>query len=152
MRRGHLAATVAAFAAAGISAGCGAKDPSTLHVANARIEAGATDVAPILRFVVDNGLDTDERLTRVTTPGIEAVVTLDGDTDTSQASNPVDLPAGDTARFEAGDRLATISGLRRPLEPGDQLPVTFEFEHGVKITIDAPVVEPGTPGTDEDHR
>lgn len=144
-----ILATTILLAAATVTTGCGTKDPSSLHVANARVEASSGAADPMLRFVVDNRLNAADALVSITTPDADAVTVDDGPTHRGTA---VDISPGEPVRFEAGAHLARLERPARTLDVGDQVEVTFTFESGIQITVQAPVVAAGTPGTDQEHR
>lgn len=142
-----------AVAALSLSAGCGAKDPSSLHVANLRVEQPALGQDPYLRFVVDNRLDVSDSLVSISTPDAASVEI--GRTATSGRSGtdaPVELPQQRSTSFEARGYEAQLTRPGRQLETGDEVQVTFIFGSGLQIRLLAPVVAPGAPGPDEQHR
>ena len=152
MSRIRLLAFGIAVATVSLSVGCGAKDPSTLHIVNLRVEEAAPGDPPDLLFAVHNRLSADDALTSITSPDAEGV-TIDGTGGQvlNGSKTDLELVAQEVTRFEPGAIRIRLDRPRRPLEVGDQVQVIFTFESGVQIRLMAPVIKPGAPGPDPDH-
>lgn len=153
MSRSRLLVCGFALAALGLSSGCGAKDPSSLHITNLRVEEPDPGQPPDLLFAVDNGLSESDSLISIASPDAESVTV--GGTDGQMLGGtgaPVALPAREATRFEPGATYARLNRPRRQLEVGDEVQVTFTFGSGIQIRLRTPVVEPGATGPDAGHR
>lgn len=145
MSRSRLLVCGFALAALGLSSGCGAKDPSSLHITNLRVEEPDPGQPPDLLFAVDNGLSVSDSLISIASPDAESL-TVGG------TGAPVALPAREATRFEPGATYARLNRPRRQLEVGDEVQVTFTVGSVIQIRLRAPVVEPGATGPDAGHR
>lgn len=153
MSRVRLLVCGLALASVAPSTGCGAKDPSSLHIVNLRVEEPAPGASPDLLFAVDNGLSTNESLVSIASPDAASVTVRGADGQTLDGTGAsIAVPAQRPTRFEPGSNRAQLTGPIRQLEAGDEVQVVFSFGSGTQIKLVAPVVERGAAGPDPGHR
>lgn len=58
----------------------------------------------------------------------------------------VDLPAGETVRFEPGGRHVMLVGLRQPLKAGERIALTLRLERAGELKLELPVKAAGAMG------
>lgn len=58
----------------------------------------------------------------------------------------IPVPPGETVRLQPGGLHVMLIGLTRPLERGQQVPVTLRFEHGGEVTVMLEVQAAGARG------
>lgn len=86
----------------------------------------------------------DDALVRVAAEGAERAeihrTVRDGGVMRMERVDSVPIPAGGTVRFEPGGLHIMLLGLRRPLQAGDTILVTFSFRVTGTVTVGAAVV------------
>jgi copper(I)-binding protein len=78
-----------------------------------------------------NGGTSDDTLTGVTAQDYAASVTVTGGT--------VSLPASASVNLTGPQPSVVLTGLKKPLEGGESIPVTLQFEHAGPVTLQVPV-------------
>ena len=63
----------------------------------------------------------------------------------------IDLPAGETVTLEPGGLHVMLIGLKRGLNPGDQVDLTLDLDDGGVVRVQAPVREVQAMGHDHHH-
>ena len=102
--------------------------------------------APMSATIVNDGREAD-RLIRVSSP-IATGALLVGDMTIPGGQS---LTAGQwgfaaiETRFENGDNVIALTGVKQPLRSGRTYPVTFGFERAGDVVLDVPVGTPGIP-------
>lgn len=103
------------------------------------------DVAAV-RLTIRNGTDTDDVLLEASSTVAEASVhrsAIDAEgRSTMKEVERLDIPAGETVRFQPGGLHVMLRGPSPALEIGDKVTVTFRFEKAGARSVDAEVVEP----------
>jgi periplasmic copper chaperone A len=61
------------------------------------------------------------------------------------------LPAGDTVALEPGGLHLMLIGLKRDLNPGDQIDLTLDLDDGGVVRVQVPVLEVSAMGQDHHH-
>lgn len=157
----HRAILAAGVAAALLLASCGRettggtgdrpepRHPATLHLDQARIDWPPNPDVAAIRVDIDNGTDTDDTLLAVSTPAARgATLHRSGTSAEGQASmEPVDelpVPARDIVELAPGGLHVMLTDITEHLDIGNQVEVTFTFEQAGDLTVQVPVVEPGT--------
>lgn len=131
-----------ALGACGVS---GDSAPSvTASDAWARATAPAQTMAAAYVTLRSNGHD---RLVGVSTPigsaGLHESMDHGGMAMMKEATG-FDLPAGKDVALEPGAKHVMITGLTAPLEPGQQFPMTLDFDKAPDLTIAVRVVAAGS--------
>ncbi|MEA3276917.1 MAG: copper chaperone PCu(A)C [Pseudomonadota bacterium] len=97
----------------------------------------------VVFMALANGSGGDHALTGAESPACDAV---EVHTHTSEDGmmkmrrvDRVDLPAGETVRFEPGGLHLMLIGLKQQLVPGQQLDLTLVFEDGSRMPVEVPV-------------
>lgn len=151
-----------ALLAAVVFAGCSSSSDSSadgeLVVADATIDWPANPDLAAVRLTIRNGTDTDDVLVGARSSVAEASVhrsTTDAEgRSTMKEVERLDVPAGETVRFQPGGLHVMLQEPSPPLEVGDTVTVTLTFEQAGDRSVEAEVIEPGT-GADmsdmEDH-
>jgi copper(I)-binding protein len=98
----------------------------------------------VVYLTLKNDGSVDERLISASsdvamTAELHAVNMVDGVMQMRQAVDGIELPAGETVRFEPGGLHIMLIGLTRALEPGDEFSVSLTFEHAAELTVRAEV-------------
>ncbi len=149
-RRWRLRRLCVALAAAAVVVGCASLSDSTvageLTVTDATIDWPANPDVAAVRLTVRNGTDTDDVLQGASSSVAEASVHRSA-TDaegrsTMKEVQRLDIPAGETVRFQPGGLHVMLRGPSPALEIGDKVTVTFRFEKAGARSVDAEVVEP----------
>jgi periplasmic copper chaperone A len=88
---------------------------------------GQTSTVAYMKFKSDIGA----RLVSVTSPLAARVgvheMTMDGNLMRMRAVDALQVPAGGALALEEGHRHLMLEGLKRPLKPGDTVPLTLRF-------------------------
>lgn len=145
-----------AVMAAGCSNGSDEAGSGELTVGEATIDWPANPSVAALRFTIRNDTATDDVLTGASSPrtaeaSIHRSVTDADGRSTMEPVERLDVPAGETVLFEAGDLHVMLEDPSPELEVGDTVTVVLEFEKAGKRTIRAEVVEPGGADSMERH-
>jgi copper(I)-binding protein len=117
----------------------------------ARATAPGQPVAGIYLNIMS---DSDARLTAVETPIAKEAqlhqMRMEGGTMRMRQVEAIDLPAGKTIALEPGDYHVMALGLKRPLKPGEQVPLrlTVVDVKGAKRTITTSVQVKNLDGSD----
>jgi hypothetical protein len=98
----------------------------------------------VVYLTLKNDGSVDERLISASsdvamTAELHTVNMVDGVMQMRQAVDGIELPAGETVRFEPGGLHIMLIGLTRALEPGDEFSVSLTFEHAAELTVRAEV-------------
>lgn len=101
----------------------------SVDVLNAMIVSGSDGAGTLVAALVNNDTEDPDRLTSVSGAGEDASVTVEGGT--------ADIPAdGFVQLLDEGP--VSVTGGR--IQPGRFISLTFAFEQGGSVTLDAPVV------------
>ena len=135
----------------GLLAGCTGSDGSAggdLTVTDATIDWPANPDIAAVRLTISNGTDADDLLTGASSSTGEATIHRSAtDAQGRSTMKPLDqleVPAGKTVVFEAGDLHVMLEDPAPPLEIGDAVTVTLDFERAGSRSVTAEVIEPGT--------
>jgi copper(I)-binding protein len=96
-------------------------------------------------MAVPNPTDTDDRIVAATSDIAERVElhthiqNSDGVMQMVELEDGIPLPAGETVLLERGGLHVMFLGLRQPLNQGDEITVTLEFETAEPLTVTIPV-------------
>jgi copper(I)-binding protein len=96
-------------------------------------------------MAVTNPTDTDDRIVAATSDIAERVElhthiqNSDGVMQMVHLEDGIPLPAGETVLLQRGGLHVMFLGLRQPLNEGDEITVTLEFEHAEPLTVTVPV-------------
>ncbi len=94
---------------------------------------------------ITNPTDTDDRIVAATSDVAERVElhthiqSAEGVMQMVHLEDGIPLPAGETVLLERGGLHVMFLGLRQPLEQGDEITVTLEFEQAEPLTVTIPV-------------
>lgn len=119
----------------------GAGRVANLLVSGAYARESSGDEAAVYLTVSDFG--AADRLLRATSV-IAADVQIhenrvEGATASMQPLDGLDIPAGGNVELKPGGLHIMLLGIREPLEPGDTVPITLEFEVAGKLALEIPV-------------
>jgi periplasmic copper chaperone A len=93
---------------------------------------------------------TGDRLTGVTSPAAEKAelhqMTNDGGVMKMREVSAIDLPPGTPVSLKPGGLHVMLMGLQHPLEPGQSLPVTLQFEKSGARAVNVAVGKVGAMG------
>jgi hypothetical protein len=94
-------------------------------------------------FTIENAGTTADRLIRLSSPVAATVeihsMTMDGTLMKMRAVPALDIPAGSKVTLGSSGYHVMLTGLRRPLAIGDQVPLTLAFEKAGSVEVVAPV-------------
>jgi copper(I)-binding protein len=126
---------------------------SDIQVNDAFVRSSTDDLGAAY-FTITGG-DEDDRRVSITAEGVEKAEMHDTVTEgISEKMVPiedgVEVPAHGTVNFETGKKHVMLINPEQPLEVGDTVTLTFEFEKAGEITVEAPV-ESYAPGAADDH-
>lgn len=112
-----------------------------VHDAYARSSNPATGAAFL---ILHNHGDTDDRLLGVTSEvaartELHTHVETDGVMQMIHVEEGFDLPADGEILMERGGKHVMFMGLTEPLEQGDTVSITFQFETAPDLTVEIPV-------------
>jgi copper(I)-binding protein len=96
--------------------------------AGSKLPAGSS--AGVFLSLYNSGSDGDT-LVSMAAPGAASAVHLSGGT--------VSLPVNAPVNLTGPQPMVVLSGLTKPLGGGQDVPVTFNFQHAGSVTIDVPV-------------
>lgn len=92
---------------------------------------------------IKNGGGVDHALVGGSSPVAEVVElhthTMDGGMMRMRQIDKIDLPAGQDVSLKPGGLHVMLIGLKQPLVPDENIPVTLRYEDGSEATIEAPV-------------
>lgn len=129
----------APLAAALLVAAC-SQTPTNLEVTDASIVTSPNGGAGY--FTVTGGSEADRLLT-VDVPAMGPAMlhesTMDGGVMRMRHVEAVDIPAGETVRFERGGKHVMIDAGTTPLDAGSTTPMRLTFERKGSVTVDATV-------------
>lgn len=115
---------------------------SGVEIRDARIPAPAGENGALYMVVRNNGAE-DDRLVAAATDVAAAVelheTVMEGDTMTMRPVEGYDVPAGGELALERGGKHIMLLGVD-PLEVGDVVTVTLEFEDAGAVVVEAEVV------------
>lgn len=126
--------------------------PGPLAVVGATIDRPANPRLAAVRFEVRNPTREDDRLLAVSSASADEVSIHRSETDAQGRATMVAqeggvlVRAGSVVTFEPGGLHVMLDGIADPLEVGDRVPLTFEFEGAGTVNATATVVEAGTVG------
>lgn len=122
---------------------CGQSAEVEIDNAWVRDTAGGTGSAAV--FMTITSPDSD-RLIAASTPAAEKTDLMTMETKGGAMAmaylDAIDLPAGETVSLDPGGLHVWLAGLDRPLEAGQTLPLTLEFENAGRRSIDVPIIAP----------
>ncbi|GAP63705.1 hypothetical protein ARMA_2128 [Ardenticatena maritima] len=110
-------------------------------------EMAAMGTPGVIFATIVNETNTADRLLRVETDVAERVeihrteVDANGVAKMMPQPNGVEIPAGETVRFEPGGYHVMLMGMQRDLQVGDTFEATFVFEKAGSITVTVEVRE-----------
>lgn len=142
----NKAAALAAFLLAACS---GQPAPPAIEVENAWVRATAAGQSTTAAYVTISNRGGTDRLIGVTSPAGTASVhttTTENGVARMRAARDVEIPAGSTVSLEPGGTHVMMSGLKRPLEVGQSVPLELAFARSGKRQIMAAVRPAGTDG------
>lgn len=96
-------------------------------------------------MAITNPTDTDDRIVAATSDIAERVElhthiqTAEGVMQMVELEDGIPLPAGETVMLQRGGLHVMFLGLRQPLNQGDEITVTLEFEHAEPLAVTIPV-------------
>lgn len=127
-----------------------------LVVRDASIDWPANPVVASVQLSIENDTTTDDVLVDVTSAAagdvsVHRSVIDDEGLSTMEPVERLDVPAGETVAFEPGGLHVMLRDLTAPIEVGDEVALTFEFERSGTRTVVAPVIEPGSMGEMAPH-
>lgn len=108
-------------------------------------------------LVIDNESGRDVRLVGGTSAAAEAVEvhtmvsTVEGQMMMRRLKDGLPVPAGATVELRPGAEHVMLIGLRRPLAPGDTVPLALEFSDGGTVRVAAAVRGRARDGRHDDH-
>jgi copper(I)-binding protein len=107
--------------------------------------ASAAAISGAAFMAVTNPTDTDDRIVAARSDVAERVElhthiqTDDGVMRMVEVEDGIPLPAGETVMLQRGGLHVMFLGLTRPLNHGDEVEITLEFEHAEPLTVTVPV-------------
>jgi copper(I)-binding protein len=107
--------------------------------------ASAAAISGAAFMAVTNPTDTDDRIVAARSDVAERVElhthiqTDDGVMRMVEVEDGIPLPAGETVMLQRGGLHVMFLGLTRPLNHGDEVEITLEFETAEPLTITVPV-------------
>lgn len=127
-----------------------------LEVHDATVAVPPNPSQAAVRFVVDNGTDTDDELIAVSSTAAERAEVHRSEVDAEGRSTmePVprlDIPAGSSVTFEAGGLHVMLTDLTEELTEGDTVPLALTFEEAGAVAVTVDVVAPGHDADMEDN-
>lgn len=158
--RAAVLVTVLVALVAMVASGCSSSSDNAgagqLTVDEATIDWPANPSVAAVRFTITNDTSTDDVLTAASSPRaakatIHRSMTDSAGRSTMKPLERVDVPAGESVLFEAGDLHVMLEDPSPELEVGETVAVTLVFEKAGKRTVRAKVVEPGSGDTMEGH-
>lgn len=142
----NKAAVLAAFL---LSACSGQPAPPAIHVEDAWVRATAAGHSATAAYVTISNRGGRDRLAGVASPAgtasVHTTMTENGVV-RMRAAGDVEIPAGSTVSLEPGGSHAMISGLNRPLDVGQSVPLELAFARSGKLQVMAAVRPAGTDG------
>lgn len=149
-RRRRVRRLCVALAAAVVVVGCSSSSDSTgggeLTVTDATIDWPANPDVAAVRLTIRNGTATDDVLLGASSGVAEASVhrsAIDAEgRSTMKEVERLDVPAGETVRFQPGGLHVMLRGPSPALEIGDKVAVILRFERAGARSVDAEVIEP----------
>lgn len=126
-------------------AGCSSSGTPQLTVEDVVASANAGDLSAAYAAITNHG-DGDDALVAVRCSCSERVsIHHTEHHDGLSKMVPTDrleVPAGERVALTPGGTHLMLEGLHGPLAAGDEVELTFEFEHTGELTLSAPIVEP----------
>jgi copper(I)-binding protein len=124
-----------------------------ITVVDAAIDRPLNPATAAVRMVIRNGTGTADTLESVRSSVSEHATIHRSETDgegraVMTTQDALDVPARSSVTFEPGGLHVMLTGIDRPLEVGDEVELTLEFEEAGPVTATADVVELGTAGDD----
>jgi copper(I)-binding protein len=136
-------------------ASASAQVPATgeITIAEATIDRPLNPSTAAVRMVIRNGTGTADALESVRSSVSERATIHRSGTDAEgrsvmRAEDGLEIAARSTVTFEPGGLHVMLTGITRPLEVGDEVELTLEFEQAGPVTATAEVVELGASGDD----
>lgn len=143
-RRGGLVAVVVVLAVVALAAVLVASRraaPGDIDLSDARAGESTGQAAAVY---VDLRPTADDTLTGASSPAAVEVSLHEAEVTDGLAimelTDAMALPGGETTELRPGGSHLMLENLREPLEPGDRIEVTLEFDRAGERTIEVPVV------------
>lgn len=133
-----------------------AADQSGLHVSGAwaRASIGTLDRSAAYFEVMNHGTSADRLIGAKADVGTAAelhtTITENDVVRMRKLNDGIEVPAGDTLKFEPGGNHVMLLGLKQPLKEGDSFPMTLVFEKAGELKVDV-AVRKGAPGGGHAH-
>lgn len=133
-------------------ASCTKDDPAAakrpLAVVDARVDEPVNGTSAAVRMTIDNAGGSADRLLSATTDVADTATFHRSTTDakgrsTMEGLQTVAVPAGEQVAFRPGGLHVMLEGLSRDLKVGDEVRITFRFEHAGTRVVRALVVPIG---------
>lgn len=153
--RGFTIGTAALLAVAAWTAPAAADGVEVRHAWARATVAGMYATGVFL--VIDNESGRDVRLVGGTSAAAEAVEvhamvsTVEGQMMMRRLKDGLPVLAGTAVELRPGAEHVMLIGLRRPLAPGDTVPLALEFSDGGTVRVAAAVRGRGRDGRHDDH-
>lgn len=157
----HYGLSACAFAilllAVSLLGGTRAFGASQPHLMDAWVRLPAASGRPAGGYFLAHGTSADDALLAVTSPRAERIelhsMANEGGVMKMRAESSFPLPAKGELKFQPGGSHLMIFGLAADVQPGDKVPLTFQFKSGAKVSIDAearstataPTAKPASP-------
>ena len=127
-------------------AACGQKDAAPVTDATVRLPAVSGN--PGAAYFTLHGGEKDARLMSIASPQAGRVemhdVKMEGGMMTmTPIDNGLAIPKGATITFETGGRHAMLFDMKPGLKAGDKVTLSFTYDDGRKVTVDAASEAPG---------
>jgi copper(I)-binding protein len=135
---------------------CGSSEKPTTQLAAAtpsvlvedawvRATVGAKDTSMTAAFMsLTNPGNADIKLTSATSPAagtvqLHQMAMKDGKMVMQEKAGGINVPATSHTHLSPGGDHVMLMGLKRPLKPGDEVPITLEFSDGTSHDLTVPV-------------
>lgn len=148
------AALALAFAVAPLAAQTSSKP--TVQVSQPWTRATATGQAVGGGYLtLRNPGPVADRLLGARSPAAERVelhsMAMEGDVMKMRPVDAVDVPAGGSVELKPGGLHLMLLGLKKPLQPGQSVPLTLRFEKAGEVPVQLQVQGSGAPAQDAGH-
>jgi copper(I)-binding protein len=111
------------------------------HVMDAWVRLPAVSGRPAGGYFTAHGTATADALVAVSSPKAERIelhsMTMDGGVMKMRAEPSFALPAKGELKLAPGGNHLMLFGLAPDVKPGANIPLTFTFKSGAKVTVDA---------------
>lgn len=129
--------------------------PATVHVEHATVDVPPLPEQAAVRMEVVNGTAQDDELVEARSSVADHVSIHRSDTDaagraTMTAVARLSVPARSTVTFEPGGLHVMLTGIHRPLEVGERIPLRLRFERAGWVQAQVAVQAPGSSSAGEE--